>query len=153
MKRFLVSFIIGMTLLAAGVTTLIFELRDFRFIDATSEEVEKNLLRDEVTITNENVNLYFDDHLSYDIRIDNTVKEGVLQLDYADTIVFRNERTSLYFSYADPAHITSFHEGWEAFQMVLDGLKKHEIYSFEARYAIRITCNETTRKHLRFYQD
>ena len=45
MKRFLVSFIIGMTLLAAGVTTLIFELRDFRFVDASSEEIEQNSLK------------------------------------------------------------------------------------------------------------
>ena len=56
MKRFLVSFIIGMTLLAAGVTTLIFELRDFRFVDASSEEIEQNSLSDEITIGKEDVN-------------------------------------------------------------------------------------------------
>ena len=90
---------------------------------------------------------------SYDIHIDDTVKDNVIQLNYAETIAFRNERTSLYFSYADHAHITSFHEGWETFQKVIDGLKKHEIYSFDACFAIRITCNEATRKHLQFYQN
>ena len=98
MKRFLVSFIIGMTLLAAGVTTLIFELRDFRFVDASSEEIEQNSLSDEITIGKEDVKLYFDDGMSYDIHIDDTVKDNVIQLKYAETIAFRNERTSLYFT-------------------------------------------------------
>ena len=80
MKRFLVSFIIGMTLLAAGVTTLIFELRDFRFVDASSEEIEQNSLSDEITIGKEDVKLYFDDGMSYDIHIDDTVKDNVIQL-------------------------------------------------------------------------
>ena len=86
MKRFLVSFIIGMTLLAAGVTTLIFELRDFRFVDASSEEIEQNSLSDEITIGKEDVKLYFDDGMSYDIHIDDTVKDNVIQLNYAETI-------------------------------------------------------------------
>lgn len=143
-------------MIAIGVTSLFFEIKDFEFINYRYDNNENSTHVQNTTFTDKNPVLDIDDGLGYEWKNDNTMKDGEVRVETISNIhvsihknrmkIEYNEKTPFY---GNEQHI----DGWEAFNFFLDGLKNHKVYVADNFSSVRLTSNATTRNSFTIQYD
>lgn len=145
MKRFLISFIIGCTLVAAGITMTLIEFKDFEYVDELQENEDT---------TTETFNLNTGDRLILDIEdyaysytFDDNMKDGQVNVILNKDTEYKRSGTSLvvYDQWGND-HL-SFTDVFEKF---IDGLKERKFYSYHSYYQVQIVTNHNTVDLIKF---
>ncbi|MEG2543871.1 MAG: hypothetical protein RR986_04120 [Longicatena sp.] len=154
MKKFLVSFLIGITCMAIGTTMLIFECKEFEVIDVRASQNLKDADFENHTFMlkeDEQVSLKYDKKVvnrGYGWHVDDTLKDGVIIVSIKDNVEYSIHGNELTIEQNYDEDNDSFNKGMKAFNKILDGLKEHKIYNYENYSNIVFTSNYKTRSKL-----
>lgn len=153
MKRFLISFTIGITMMAVGVTTLIFELDDFTFVENSIELLGDGYYQKTVP-TNSKTVFRIEDGISYSWDYDETMYDGEVKIEAENFINVQNIKNEVIVRYNDDKDYHSFSDantdGWKTFNKFIDGLKEHKVYTYHNLRSIRFISNHNTKSLLQF---
>lgn len=153
MKKFLVSLIIGITLMAIGTTMLVFEIKEFKFVDNRGDSISKegyksyifNVSKHDLDLTFKNSSdtsyeWVYDDSLENEVKIE--VYGGIdHNVDVKDNkISILNDR-----SYN---HDNDGLDGLDYFNRFIDGLKEKKVYVFDSLSNIVITSSYKNRDNV-----
>lgn len=144
MKKFLVSLIIGVTMMAIGTTMMVFELKEYEFVDsATTEDTtyrketfqlkegETLALSFEPSVHNREIDMVYDESL----------KDGEVKVAFTDNV--RYELSSNKLVITDNRYGGSSRET-NRFDRFIEGLKKHKVYVNYQHANIILSVNRKT---------
>lgn len=152
MKRFLISLIIGITMMAIGGTMMFFEVKDYTAVNAC-ELYDKHFYSSVNTfdISKKDLNIYMGrSYVDYEFVIDESYgdKVKIEAPDYIDQTVSEHE---YYVEGYNDRHYEA-EAGWNTFtnaiDIIIEGLKEHKLYSCNGTRVIRITCSSKAKAHI-----
>lgn len=145
MKRFLISFIVGCTLIAAGITMTLIEFKDFEFVSELQKD--EDTVTETFTINNGNHLVLDIDDYAYAYSFDDTMKDGQINVILnKDTEYKRGENTLNVYDEWGNDHL-SFTNVFEKF---IRGLKEHKFYTAQSYYQVQIVTNHNTVDLIKF---
>ena len=132
MKKFLVSFIIGIVLMAIGTTSLIFEISKFEHVDAADKFLKEGYTDELITLKeDEDVTIQLEDgyKYSYEWNYDESMKDRV-KITFVNGVSYRKDGNVFIVEDIDD-YDDAFEDGWDRFRIFIDGLKERKIYSYQ----------------------
>lgn len=152
MKKFLVSLIIGITLMAIGTTMLVFEIKDFKIVDDRGEYMSKdtykshtfNVSKNDLIITFKNVS-----GTSYEWKYDDTMKDEVKVELFGNTDYKIYDKDNKLTIFNRGYHKDSDMDGFDYFNRFIDGLKQKKIYNYTTSSDIVITSSYKNQDHVK----
>lgn len=152
MKKFLISFIIGVVMMAIGTTSLIFEIGQFDHVRA-EEILSNNKLgyRSEVFNVKENemIDIRMEDSYgdySYEYVYDESMKDRV-KISFSDAVSYSRSDLQVVVNDID-GYNGDFFTGWDHFKYFLEGLKERKIYELQGGNII-ITTSYANKERVR----
>lgn len=156
MKKFLISFIIGVTMIAIGVTTLVFEIKDFEFIDHRYDTHDTSTQVQSTTFSDKNPTLDIDNSIRYEWENDNSMKDGEVRVEAIPDISVKISRKRIKIEYHKSKSYYLNHRygtDWDMFMTFLEGLKERKIYVTDEFSTVCLTSNATTRNSFTIQYD
>ena len=151
MKKFLVSFIIGITMMAIGTTMLIFEIKDFKIVDGVNFKDAKNTHIEEFDVSKADLDIRFENGqtCSYRWEYDEGMKDTV-RVQLQNDVEYRVRNHAIHIesvSYRDE------YEPFEYLNMFIEGLKDKKLYTLEGDDTIVFTSSSDARDRVNFIYD
>lgn len=156
MKRFLISFLLGITLMAIGTTMLVFEIKDFTFVDGTSLYINKDgksTTSETFRVTNNN-RLRIDfkrDDIDVKFAYDETLGDKVI-VDINDNIDYKVNNNHLNIYDWQSRHNVSYsiRNSIDAMNTLIDGLKDRKVYTLDYYEfpTITVHCTSEMKKYI-----
>lgn len=146
MKKFLVSLIIGITMMAIGTTMLVFEIRDFEFVDEEMSGTSSSTWQSKtISIGEDRLRIVLDDDhdISYYWKYDESMGDDI-RIEYSSRVQLSQSNQTIYVR-NDHNHEWTISKGIDVLDSFLDGLKEHKIYTWTYTADIVITSSSATR--------
>ena len=142
MKKFLTSLIIGVTMMAIGVTMLMFEIKDFEVIQEVSESSDRN----QVTFSANDVHrIIIDGYQGYEWKIDEDLKNEI-QIIFPSNLQVNKHQHRIYIEGESMDEL-------EEMNLFLEGLKDKKIYSNVAMEDVVIVSSSETMDAIEVYYE
>lgn len=143
MKRFLISFVIGMTLIAAGATMTFFELQKYKVVDI--QDVEGNKTEFFTLEENEKLNITLDEG-NFSMRYDDTLKDNEIKIIVHEKIAYKINKNNIEI-YNDDEDMYGF--AHNTIGKFIEGLKEHKLYTDQISETVLIYTNPNSRDRVR----
>lgn len=155
MKKFLVTFIIGIVFMAIGTTSLIFEINEFERVDQRAFIQDKNYFNTEEFKLNENKNILLnfdeDSYIHHEIEYDDSLGDNV-KISISNNIDYKVLEDGIQV-YEQSYYNSDFDDGINRLEFIMDGLKQKKLYdvnmtsiivhvSYDNRDRIQVTYQE-----------
>lgn len=151
MKKFLISFIIGITMMAVGTTMLVFEIKDFEIVDGVYGDEGDQIVHKEFDVSKENLDIRFENGyaVSYDWKYDESM---------GDKVIVKFHNSTDYSVHGHTLRIKDIYygekkDGMFFLNIFLDGLKEKKFYTFDTYDSITITGSRSSRDKVNFVYD
>lgn len=150
MKKFLVSLIIGITLMAIGTTMLVFEIKDFKFVDNRGDFINKEEYKSHTfNVSKDDLELTFKNHssASYEWVYDDSMQNEVKVELYGGSDYNVNDKDNK-LDILNSHNYDSDNDGLDSldyFNRFIDGLKQKKVYVFNNSSNIVITSSYKNR--------
>lgn len=160
MKKFLISFIIGLVLISAGSAMLVFEWKDYEFVDASDKYLDKfNDDEFEFDIKENGLLIEMNDDLkSFPIQYEYDDKmKGKVRIEFPNNMKYKLRSNTLIFKdlHYDNFDLKRFNEMKGVFDVFVDGLKEKKIYVMNDynKYGIKVTCSKEEKEKITIIYD
>ena len=147
MKKFLISLIVGITMMAIGTTMLVFEIKEFEFVDGRSAYYGSDTVKDQ------DLNIVFEDdyYTGYEWKYDESMKDEV-RIEYtSDMQVKTNGNTMIIEERYN--HEWGVNDGMDFLNTFLDGLKQRKVYTMDYRDNVVIVSSSQMRDRVHVISD
>lgn len=153
MKKFIISLIVGITMMAIGTTMLVFEIKDYKFVEGAYHGREENQKTETFSVKNDKLTLVFveKEHTSYHFVYDESLQDEV-NITCSSHVEYRRREHEIYIDDIDHNDI-NVNDGFSVFHQFMEGLKKHEIYTFENYADVTITTAKKNRDRVDIYYE
>lgn len=149
MKKFLVSLIVGITMMAIGTTMLVFEIKEFDFVDGRSAYYGSDAVKTQTfNVKDKDLNIIFDDdyYTSYEWKYDESMKDEV-RVEYSSDIHVNSSGHTMYIENRYD-HDWGVNDGLDFLNTFLDGLKHRKVYTMDYRENVVIVSSSKARERV-----
>ena len=146
MKKFLISLIVGITMMAIGTTMLVFEIKEFEFVDGRSAYYGSDTVKTQTfRVKNQDLNIV------YEWKYDESMKDEV-RIEYtSDMQVKTNGNTMIIEERYN--HEWGVNDGMDFLNTFLDGLKQRKVYTMDYRDNVVIVSSSQMRDRVHVISD
>ena len=149
MKKFLISLIVGITMMAIGTTMLVFEIKEFEFVDGRSAYYGSDTVKTQTfRVKDQDLNIVFEDdyYTGYE-----SMKDEV-RIEYtSDMQVKTNGNTMIIEERYN--HEWGVNDGMDFLNTFLDGLKQRKVYTMDYRDNVVIVSSSQMRDRVHVISD
>ena len=154
MKKFLISLIVGITMMAIGTTMLVFEIKEFEFVDVRSAYYGSDTVKTQTfRVKDQDLNIVFEDdyYTGYEWKYDESMKDEV-RIEYtSDMQVKTNGNTMIIEERYN--HEWGVNDGMDFLNTFLDGLKQRKVYTMDYRDNVVIVSSSQMRDRVHVISD
>ncbi|MBU9105410.1 hypothetical protein KTG08_05005 [[Clostridium] innocuum] len=154
MKKFLISLIVGITMMAIGTTMLVFEIKEFEFVDGRSAYYGSDTVKTQTfRVKDQDLNIVFEDdyYTGYEWKYDESMKDEV-RIEYtSDMQVKTNGNTMIIEERYN--HEWGVNDGMDFLNTFLDGLKQRKVYMMDYRDNVVIVSSSQMRDRVHVISD
>ena len=154
MKKFLISLIVGITMMAIGTTMLVFEIKEFEFVDGRSAYYGSDTVKTQTfRVKDQDLNIVFEDdyYTGYEWKYDESMKDEV-RIEYtSDMQVKTNGNTMIIEERYN--HEWGVNDGMDFLNTFLDGLKQRKVYTMDYRDNVVIVSSSQMRDRVHVISD
>ena len=154
MKKFLISLIVGITMMAIGTTMLVFEIKESELVDGRSAYYGSDTVKTQTfRVKDQDLNIVFEDdyYTGYEWKYDESMKDEV-RIEYtSDMQVKTNGNTMIIEERYN--HEWGVNDGMDFLNTFLDGLKQRKVYTMDYRDNVVIVSSSQMRDRVHVISD
>ena len=146
MKKFLISLIVGITMMAIGTTMLVFVIKEFEFVDGRSAYYGSDTVKTQTfRVKDQDLNIVFEDdyYTGYEWKYDESMKDEV-RIEYATDVRVKTSGNTIVIEERYD-HEWGVNDGMDFLNTFLDGLKHRKVYTMDYRENVVIVSSSQAR--------